>query len=866
MVDPLSPETGNNVLRLVASGPTEHMHNHVETTLRTSVQNGRTYQISYRACWLQGSNQLNTRLYFDRLARTTQLQATPVLGTPGQPNLAQIAAPAPRVFDVRHSPPVPTPGDPVLISADIEVARGYSAEYPLQCYAEVLVAGSPAATVPLVQNLEGRFEATVPALPEGSVVSYRIVATFGQVTSAFPPDSRMSSALYRVGTRASKDELTPVVHIIMLEQVNEWFLAPVNRMSNDRVPCTVIVGTEIFYNVGARGKGSERGRTTDDRLGFGLFFDPSQLLLGAYHSAMLDRSEGQHPGQREWLLNQAFARAGSTTAKYNDLVYVDAPQATHSGHAELQLARYSNTMLDRQFSNGGDGQLYEFELIYYPIITELGTGILPPPPPPPPPPPGSHHWGPPPSGPSGGADGLKLPQPDSVVGAPQLGSLDGSQDKEQYRYIFLAKNNRRADNYGPLLLRLHELDSVYSDDEYVASGVKETIDVNQWLRGFAFAAMSGATDNWGTGNGLTHNAQFFVEPAAGRLLYFPHDLDFFRGGSGTSTLLGGRDVPVVLARLISHPPYMRLFLGHIVDLITSGFEASYFQSWVDVAKTRLPEQTEHLDEAAQYNAERAQSVLEGPGSVTETIPCTPFVAQAWQSDPKTGVLLQGSGWVTVDAVVAQLPSGTVRVSLCWTDESHWVAEIPIDWDNSQAQPAGFDSFHIFAIDRHNSVVGKDEVFLNVQNAVHEDFANRDFIGQCLAALPEPASYTSCNTDPAPSLALCGLVLPAEPMLCATAPSRNDPDGSCGASAFASMAQMVTTLCCQSSNSQSGHRRHLQAACSVPTVCPSASCATSFVAFFDSCEHLLADMPQMPQYAALHADCVAKMGSGTGFNG
>lgn len=65
------PEPGNpsnNVLRVVASGPTEHMHNHLETTYAggQTVEDGKTYEISLRVKWISGSNQLNTRLYFNR--------------------------------------------------------------------------------------------------------------------------------------------------------------------------------------------------------------------------------------------------------------------------------------------------------------------------------------------------------------------------------------------------------------------------------------------------------------------------------------------------------------------------------------------------------------------------------------------------------------------------------------------------------------------------------------------------------------------------------------------------------------------------------------------------------------------------------
>src|SRR5439155_4485125 len=51
IVDPEDP--ANHVLRLIATGPTEHMHNHAETTLANgaSVVNGREYKVSFRAKW-----------------------------------------------------------------------------------------------------------------------------------------------------------------------------------------------------------------------------------------------------------------------------------------------------------------------------------------------------------------------------------------------------------------------------------------------------------------------------------------------------------------------------------------------------------------------------------------------------------------------------------------------------------------------------------------------------------------------------------------------------------------------------------------------------------------------------------------------
>jgi hypothetical protein len=70
---------------------TEHISNHAETTLKNSgsyipLNINSTYTISFRARWLAGCNLLNTRLYFNRLAKKTTLFVPAASGTPGAQN------------------------------------------------------------------------------------------------------------------------------------------------------------------------------------------------------------------------------------------------------------------------------------------------------------------------------------------------------------------------------------------------------------------------------------------------------------------------------------------------------------------------------------------------------------------------------------------------------------------------------------------------------------------------------------------------------------------------------------------------------------------------------------------------------------
>src|SRR5262249_47718973 len=114
--DPDMP--GNKVLRLIATGGTEHMSNHGETTLATGrdTVNGREYQISFRAKWISGCRQFHTRLYCNRLPRTTVLAAPTRHGTPGAVNSTYVDNLGPSYRDFQHLPPVPAPGETVTVS------------------------------------------------------------------------------------------------------------------------------------------------------------------------------------------------------------------------------------------------------------------------------------------------------------------------------------------------------------------------------------------------------------------------------------------------------------------------------------------------------------------------------------------------------------------------------------------------------------------------------------------------------------------------------------------------------------------------------------------------------------------------------
>ena len=656
--DPTEP--GNHVLRLRATGATEHMHNHAETTLANgaSIQNGVPYSLSFRARWVAGSNQLNSRLYFNRLARTTLLERPAVNGTPGAQNSQWIENLGPTYSAFSHSPLVPLAFEPVDVriqASDPDGVQGLTLWYAQD--------GGTAQSLPMTPDGQ-QFVAQIPGATAGTVTQFWVEGVDASgASSTFPADGAASRALFKAVDGLEPEPPMHRLRILLTPEDDAWLFEPENLMSNDRIPATVIWDDqEVFYDVGLRLKGSERGRPMWFRVGFSIHFHPDHLFRGVYKSIMVDRSEGVNFGQREMLVNLMMARAGSVSTEYNDLIHVDATREEHTGAAELQLARFGDQLLSFQFEDGSDGALFEYELIYFPTTTTDGSPESP-----------------------------KLPQPDLVVGTP-ITSL--GDDQEAYRYVYTLKNNRWEDDYSDIMAFAQAFGGGGYD--FVAQ-MAPVMDVDQWLRAFAFSILADPVDNYGTGS--AHNAQFYVRPADGRVLFFPHDLDFY-GSAPQNAVANSPD----LQKLIASPIHARVFYGHVYDIIQTAYNSAYMGHWCQQLGDLLPDQNfaSHL----QFIVTRAAWVLSGaPNSVLQAIPQVAFEITTndgadFESEGAL-VSLSGQGWVDVDSVWRS--GATVDLPVSWIDGTHWNSIISL--------ACGPNLVELEARNPQGSVVGTDAVMI-----------------------------------------------------------------------------------------------------------------------------------------------------------
>ena len=667
VVDPEDPT--NKVLKLVASAATEHMHNHAETTLFKDgdvarIVNGQQYRISYRAKWHTGSSQLNTRLYFSRLPNTTALARPSRHGTPGSQNSKYEDNIGPTYEQFGHAPVVPQPGEAVHVQVaawDGDGIQSMNAWYSVN--------NGPWDNVEMVANgTNGLFSAQIPGAEPSDIVQFYVEGTdqLGQ-SSTFPRGGRDSRAMFQVEDGKATDVGLHNFRMIVRPDDADFMHSLIEVMSNDRIGATFVYNEEeVFYDAKIKLSGSQRARPFQPRMSFQAKFPADQLFRGVHRTITIDRSESTGFGQREHLYHHGMSHAGGgLPSEYNDLFHIITPRAEHTGSAEAQLARYSDIFLDEQYENGSAGQLYEYELTYIPTQTVDRN-----------------------------AQSRKQPNPDTVDG---IQIRYQGESNEDYRWGFLNKNNRVQDNYEQFKI-FTEVMSIRDDQEF-QERIGDVIDVDQWLRSFAFSTITGHGDNYGA-DGSQHNLQLYVRPSDNRVLFFPHDLDAFFNPNRAIT--GGNSD---LTKLLRVPEWEHMYLGHLLDMIDTTFNRDYMQRWTDHWGGLLPAQ--NFDGHLESLVKRSEHIIGQVERREEPI--------AYEITTEDGVVetsfatIDGNAWVNVREL--RLQGSSVPLDVEWVETRQWRTQVPLT--------AGENSIVVEAYNFQGERIGSDTVTIttNIANSV-----------------------------------------------------------------------------------------------------------------------------------------------------
>jgi hypothetical protein len=634
-VDPDNP--ANHVLHLVATGPTEHIHNHLETTFASgrSVTDGRQYEIAFRARWLAGNNRLNTRLYFNRVARTTELPRPNAYGTPGAVNSTFVANPGPTFTGLAHSPVVPQPSEVVRVAVNVADPQGlgsvllrWSANGGTWNENAMLPSG-PGTDPGYVA-----YVATIPAQAAGTVVQFYVSATDSRGASAvYPAGGADSRALYKVSKGENLMNRLHRFRLVMRPVDAEFLHAHTNVMSLEPQGLTLVYDeTEVFYDVSLHLQSSERGRDSAYRVGFTIRLNADHLFRGTQDTLTLDRSGGWSGiGGRhdEVLLWHAVNHAGGILGYSPDLAQCFAPRSQEDSTAILRMAAFDGGYFDDLYPDGSDGNLYTLELIYYPTTTATGDPQAP-----------------------------KLPQPDDVL---NVEIQDRGADRESYRWIFLQENHAELDDYSGVIA----LNKAFSlTGTALETQTRQIMDIDQWMRTLAFKAFTGDVDTFSYG--LNHNWKIFFRPTDGRALGLLWDMDYSfvqainyaSPGSGSANMYK-------IARLANN---QRRFSHHLLDILTTTVNRNYLAPWAAHYAGLVGE---NWNGPLDYLVQRADYLR-------STLPLnTPFAITLNSGNNLT----TGNSNVTLTGT-APLPVGTIAINgqiytPTWTTLTNWSVPITL---------------------------------------------------------------------------------------------------------------------------------------------------------------------------------------------
>ncbi len=622
----------NQVLHLKATGATEHMHNHAESTFvnNTAIVVGSVYEISYRARWLAGCSQLNTRLYFNYLPKTTLIDTPEGLGgTPGQANSVLVENAGPTYEGLGHSPVIPEANTSVQVTIKAADPDGI-AEMKVWWRED----GGTWEETAMTSTDGSLYSGYIPGQAASTVMQFYIegIDSLG-ASSYYPAEGPDSRAMITTKDGRTNTSLRHSIRMLMFDADATNLHAYTNAMSNEHQPCTVIYDErEVFYNVGVRLKGSGFGRV-GSRLGFIIYFTPDHLFRGVHHEVALDRNGGPWTvgaSQHELVYKQILNHAGGVPGTYDDVVDVISASGNEDTTAQLLMSRANDLYFDSTYPSGSDGFLHEFELIYYSTQTSDGN-----------------------------VESLKLPPGFFSSGFPVIGVElnDMGNDKESYRWYYLIKNHRDHDYFDHIM----QMAKAFSlSGTSLQEAAEEVIDIPEWMRAFSSIVLGGIADIYH--NGLQHNIQFFERPDTNKIVAMSWDTDHtFYMGSTSSIYGSGSNV----SNLITIAENKRLYLGHMLHLLKTSFNPTYTAPWISHfgSKTGLSFNstiTTYIQE--RYNYALSQMPTEVAFAIT-TNSGKDFSVSTSQA------LLTGSGWINVREIRIEGRSGTLTLE--WPFLTTW---------------------------------------------------------------------------------------------------------------------------------------------------------------------------------------------------
>ena len=650
----------NRSLRLRATGGGDNGANRAKIKLSSAISPGSTVTIRAQGRWLAGHTNVILRLKGNWLEAVGNLVPPPDLGTPGRLNSAYAANSGPAIHDVRHYPILPAVQEPVAITARAHDPDGIGS-------IELRYRVDPSTTfvtVPMVDDGtgadamagDGVYSATMPGRSSGTLVAYYVQAIDGHPTPAtgrYPDAAPALEALVRWGESDPFGTFRSYRMWFTAATIQEWTSRV--RLSNERLPGTLVYGNRVIHNIGARYRGSPFIRPN--------YSSPtSGITAYSFHVPRDDRFLGtrefnldglEQPGrdntlQRErmsfWIAEQLgipFSHQTYLTVFLNGvrrgLVYTD------SQHIDSDYVR-------SWWPDDDLGELHKIDDWF-----EFDDSV----------------------------------QREFNVNATleNFTTTRGVKKQARYRWNWNKRSNRGLDDDYSSLFALVDAMNTPGTDTYTAA-VEAVVDVEQWMRVFAARRIVADWDGYGYSRGKNTWA---YKPTQDRWQLIPWDLDFSLGGGSdgpTQTLFSANDPTI--ARMYNHPPFRRVYL----------------RAFHEALQVALPPETMDPVMDRQYQAFLANQLNVGsPNTIKNWVDQRRayIVGQLNSAAANLAITTQqgnpfstGNPYLTLEGTapvaVRTLTVNGIPFPVTWTGVTSWRLRIPLQPGANELVVEGWDSW------------------------------------------------------------------------------------------------------------------------------------------------------------------------------
>ncbi len=481
---------GGNAMLIRASEHGDPDGNRVFTALSPTLAPNSNATLSLQARWLRGHSELLARLRGGYLEVLGQLEVPKNLGTPGAPNSRAVANAGPVIREVTHFPVLPAAGSPFHVFARVTDPDGVES-VTLRWRADP----SPTlSNVPMHDDGangdwvagDGIYTGTLPALGVGTLVAFRVEATDAAVAAAsaiFPPNAPEHECRARVGDPSQGGDFANYRVWITSANVSTW--ASRAKFGNEPIDMTfVYAGVRAVYGGGAWYAGSEASTPFFDSpvgglCGYNLILPKDDTVLEEDHFT-LDFPIRDVTDQREvlmfWMAEQL--RLPNLYRRYVHLFINGQRRGTISDDVQQP----DGTLIDSYFPNDNNGHLYK-----------------------------SNNW-------------IESPDDANSVDSSEPNILrhydSGGQHKlARYRWNWRPRAARSVNEFDDLFALI---DAVNTTGGTYQATIEDLIDVENWMRTFAFHDLCSYWDAFGNWN---HKNTYLYKPTSGRWTQFTWDMD-----------------------------------------------------------------------------------------------------------------------------------------------------------------------------------------------------------------------------------------------------------------------------------------------------------------------------------------------------